>query len=74
MVSGLTMVPGRTRMRTTVASVWAGMSSMLSSRGKMCIRDRSHDGEELALFDFEIDAAEDPGLSGPGFVTAFDIF
>ncbi len=35
---------------------------------------RPHDGEEFALFDFEIDAAEDPGLAGSGFVTALDIF
>ncbi len=34
----------------------------------------SHDGEELALLDVEVDAAQDPGLSGSGFVTAFDIF
>jgi hypothetical protein len=35
---------------------------------------RSHDGKEVALFDFEIHSAQDPGLAGAGFVTAFDIF
>jgi len=28
----------------------------------------SHDGEEIAFFDFEVDAAEDPGLAAPVFV------
>ncbi len=32
-MSGVTLAPGKTRMRTTVASVCAGMSWMLSSRG-----------------------------------------
>ena len=35
---------------------------------------RSHDGDELTFLDVEVDAAQDPGLSGRGFVTAFDIF
>ena len=33
MVSGVTWAPGRMRMRTTVASVWAGINSIESSRG-----------------------------------------
>ena len=33
MVFGVTCAPGSTRMRTTVASVWAGISSIESSRG-----------------------------------------
>ena len=33
MVSGVTLAPGKTRMRTTVASVCAGISSIESSRG-----------------------------------------
>ena len=35
---------------------------------------RSHDGDELTFVNVEVDAAQDPGLSGGGFVTAFDIF
>ena len=35
---------------------------------------RSHDGEEFAFLNFKADAAQDPGLAGAGFVTAFDIF
>ena len=35
---------------------------------------RTHDGDELAFLDGEINAAQYPGLSRSGFVTAFDVF
>ena len=35
---------------------------------------RAHHGDELAFANVEIDAAQNPGLSGAGFVTAFDVF
>ena len=35
---------------------------------------RTHDGDEFALTNFQINAAQDPGLSGGGFVAAFDAF
>ena len=35
---------------------------------------RPHESDELTLANLQIDAAQDPGLSGRGFVAAFDIF
>ncbi len=35
---------------------------------------RPHNGDEFAFANFQVDAAQDPGLSGGGFVAAFDAF
>ena len=35
---------------------------------------RSHDGDELAFLDGEVNAAQYPGLARSGLVAAFDVF
>ena len=42
-------------------------------QGRLACARGPHDGDEFAFANFEIDAAQNPGLAGGSFVTAFDI-
>ena len=42
-------------------------------QGRLPRSGRPHDSDELSLLNLEVDAAQDPGLTGSAFVAALDI-